>query len=130
METQLTKLHLQLYHASSDKQFAMLLRADPRRAIEVAWKPLEYKHRAITSCVEFSAPPFYVRASLRLEWNVFNHEVAVDLFRLEGRPVLYVVDTNTRLRGEVVLHSKSADDMWSAFMEGWVALAVTRMRYG
>lgn len=69
-----------------------------------------------------STRPLMFRASLYPDDIVFNHEIVVDLFWLEGRPVLHVVDTNTCFQGADVLRSKSAEEVWSALMECLVTL--------
>ena len=56
---------------------------------------------ACTRCKEFSAKPFRFRASIPDESVIYNHELALDLLWLAGKPVLHVVDVHTSFQNAI-----------------------------
>lgn len=97
------KLHVQFYHPSTQNLFGLLKRADPRRATGAVRTLLEEISSACVPCVSFSTRPFRFGAALPPDQIVFDHEIAVDLVSLEGRPVLHIVDTHTHFQAAAVL---------------------------
>lgn len=88
---ELKKVHERFQHASPQKLYMLLRRADPHRATHSVRKKLEEVSAALNSCRPFSSPRFRFRACISPEILLFNQEVSVVLFWLQSRRVFHVV---------------------------------------
>ena len=59
----------------------------------------------------FGMHPYRCRVSLPRDEVIFNHEVAIDLFWVEGNPVLHIVDTQTGFQNVALPKSRSAQNV-------------------
>ena len=50
---------------------------------------------------------------------VYNHELALDLVWLSGKPVLHVVDTHTSFQNAIFIKNKSPEGLWKSFTDCW-----------
>lgn len=90
------------------KHLSLLQRATRERISTGARAPSDDFTKTCTYCREFSVPPFFFRPSFPPEDILFNHEIAVDILWLEGRPVLHVVCNGTNFQVASALRLKKA----------------------
>lgn len=121
---ELTRLHLHFFYQSADKLFYLLRRGDRSKATPEVHKLLGEFTKACAECREFSARPYPFHFLVPPERIIFNHEVAIDLMWLENKPLLHVVWTHTHFGNETWVQSKSARDIWLAFLECWSTVYV------
>ena len=123
-KAELQKLHLHFFHANAQKLFNLLKRARPDSVNSDTRNALEEIAKACRNCHQHSPRPYRFRVSIPADDVKFNHEVAVDLMWLKGRPLLHIVDTHTRFQNAILLKGESAQDVWDAFVEGWASVYI------
>lgn len=62
-------------------------------------------------------PLLRFRAVVQPDKLLFNHNISMDLMRIEGIPALHIVDTHTGLQNATVLRVKKAEDIRLALIE-------------
>lgn len=105
------KLHLNLLHPINDKLLKLPRRANPMQTNENVRQILKRISQACEHCRESSPSQMTFRALLLTDRILLNHEIAMDLMRIEGVAILHVVDGNTVLRG------KSPVEIWLLFVK-------------
>lgn len=73
-------------------------------------------------CKHFGIRPYRFLVSLPDDELIFNNEVAIDPFWVDGNPILHVVDTHTGYQNVGLPKSLSAQHVWDAFLEAWVTV--------
>lgn len=53
---------------------------------------------------------------------MFNEELSMDLMWLDGKAILHIVDTATGFNAAEPLRGQLVEDVWNAFIYGWVTL--------
>ena len=53
---------------------------------------------------------------------VFNHEIQVDLFWIESKPVLHIIDRGIRYSIAKFIENHSAEHLWNSIVENWVCI--------
>lgn len=98
--------------------FALLKRADPHCTPGEVGTLLDEVSSAWKACAPLPTRPFRFRASFSPEEITFNHEIAVDLVYLEGRPVLTwstrALDFKARRYYGRKVRTMHARPLWSA----------------
>ena len=116
---ELRKLHLQFYHPRPTQLFNLIKHAKPSQATSETRELLKQVTDECEQCQSFHSGPMRFRVALPEESITFNADVAFDFVWLDGRPVLHVVDLQTRFQNAVFMHSKSTEAVWNAFIEIW-----------
>jgi hypothetical protein len=116
----LSNMHTQLGHASAE---AML------RFVEGGFPPAEVDFitradikRVISNCTickRFGSKPLRPRAAIPLDFK-FNESVYIDLFYIDGHPVLSAVCAGTRYGEAGFMVSKSTTDLWDTLQRIWI----------
>lgn len=69
------------------------------------------------ACQTFAAKPYTFKASMPADDFLFNHEVEMDLFWVEGSAALHIIDRGTRYSVVKFLHSQSAEAIWNILID-------------
>lgn len=105
--TKLEKLHFHFQHPSTGKLYNLFTRHHPSNATKELRQTLEEIAKNCETCIEYHAISFRFRASMTSDEILFNHEIAIDLFWLDGEPVFHVVDTYTLFHNAEFLTGKT-----------------------
>lgn len=106
---ELERLHLQFYHPSASKLYALLKRRNGP-GIDPNIKPVLKKIIvACATCQEYHFGPFRFGASILPDEILFDHKIANDLMWLTGKPVLKEIDTDTSYQNDEFVRSKSIE---------------------
>ena len=100
-----------------------LKRSRPEDTDNSVFKMLRAITRACEECRHHSLKHQF-RALLTPDCVIFNHEIAIDLMRLEGKPFLHIVDTHTHFQNAAVLMSISTGDIWNGYVKGWDSVCI------
>ena len=120
--SELTKLHRQFKHPSTDKLINLLKRSKVSGVDANTKKMLEEIRQACETCTKFSRPRERFKVTIPPDKIVFNEEVALDLMWLEGNAVLHVVDCQTHFNSACKLKGHSVEDVWEAFVKCWSSI--------
>lgn len=122
--TELERLHLHFFHPSKEKLLNLLKHRTPDRLTADTPQIIQEIVDKCQGCKRFGIRPYRFRVSLPDDQIIFNNEVALDLFWVEGNPVLHIVDTHTGYQNIALPKSLSAQNVWDAFLEAWVMVYV------
>ncbi|CDF36991.1 unnamed protein product [Chondrus crispus] len=122
--SELRRLHLHFFHPQAQRLYRMLRRARPEEVNGETMRVLEEIASACRGCKQHSSRPYRFRVSIPPNTIVFNEEVALDLFWIEGNPILHVVDTRTNFQNVALLKGQSACYVWYAFVKAWSSVYV------
>lgn len=115
---ELLKLHRQFHHPSTGKLLNFLKRNKPEEVDEGTRIVLEDIVKRCKPCQRNRlSKPQALKVSVGTEGIHFNQIVAVDIMYLDKRPVLHVVDLQTRLSAAKFLKKVSTEAVWTAFLE-------------
>ena len=119
-EGQLLKLHRQFHHPSTGKLMNILKRCNAEEVDEKTKSILEDIVKRCQPCQRNpSRKPQTFQVSIGNEDIQFNQEVFVDIMYLDKRPVIHIVDLQTRLNAAKFLRNISTQSVWKAFQECW-----------
>jgi hypothetical protein len=116
----LSNMHAQLGHASAEAMLRLLeggilpagvdsiTRADIKRVISNC-----------TICERFGSKPLRPRAAIQSDVK-FNESVYIDVFYIDGHPVLSAVCAGTRYTAAGLTVSKSTADLWDTLQRIWI----------
>ena len=121
-KAELTKLHRQFKHPSTEKLLNLLKRSKVSNVDAHTRKMLEEIREACKTCMVFSRPRERFKVTVPPDKIIFNEEVAIDLMWLEGNAILHVVDCQTHFNSACELKGQSVEDVWDAFMKCWSSL--------
>lgn len=121
---ELVRLHLHFMHPSASKLYQLISRADPSKANPTIKRLVEEVSTACDNCKSYRASPLRFKAAIPNDRIIFNQTISVDLLWLHERPVLHVLDDQTGYRNATFLKSKSAEDIWNAFLGCWATVYV------
>jgi Reverse transcriptase (RNA-dependent DNA polymerase) len=121
--SQIRRLHQHFLHPSATRLHSLLRRARPDEMNPMSMELIESITKSCSTCAEFKAKPitFKVRD---IDDIVFNQQLLLDLFFIDRRPVLHVVDRGTRFSAARFLRSESAEHVWEAFVKSWSSLYI------
>lgn len=128
---ELVRLHTHFMHPSASRLFSSIARADTTKPNS----SIQHLFEEITSaCLKFQpykSAPLRFKVSIPNDKILFNQMLSIDLLWLYERPVLRIIDEETGFRNASFLRSKSADDIYNAFLGCWVSIYVVFLpRYG
>lgn len=115
---ELTWLHLHFMHPSSERLFYLIARVNPTKATPSVKELINSITNACSSCQSFKSAPLRFKPSVPKDHLIFKHTISVDFVCRNERPVLHVIDENTKFRNACFLKSKSSADfgtrLWDA----------------
>lgn len=94
-ELELKTLHPRFGHPSTTKLLHLLRRAHFEKVTPSTRLLLQNIVDTCDACQRYAPKPYRFRFTL-LEDKEFNHSIYVDIFYIDSRPVLHVVDEATR----------------------------------
>lgn len=116
---ELSEIHARSGHPTWRRMHDFLHRVRPNRCPENVRQTLQSIVGNCKACAIYGAPPRRVRVAFRHEHGKFNEEVIVDVFSLNSRPVLSIIDRDTRFLSCVFLHRLTAAAIWDGILRGW-----------
>ncbi|CEJ95277.1 Putative Polyprotein [[Torrubiella] hemipterigena] len=116
-ETQLRRLHRRFGHPSVER----LSRILERIGEEFDEKTLKQLNKICHQCQMNAKAPGRFRFTVR-DNHEFNHEIIVDIFYLDGLPVLHIIDSATAFQAACFLEpqKQTAKDVWDAIRCCWI----------
>lgn len=94
----------------------LVARAVPLKANPSIQRLLEEVTNSCATFKPYKSAPLRFRASIQNDKIVFSQVLSIDLFWLYDRPVLHFIDEQTGFRNASFFKSKSAKDIWNAFI--------------
>jgi hypothetical protein len=116
---ELQRLHRRFGHPSADRLHKVLERSGhdvPRESIN--WLTKYCKH-----CQLFQKSPGRFKFSLKDDVS-FNSEIIVDVFWIENKPIIHVVDEATRYQAARWLENSSSKHTWDVLRMCWIDVYV------
>jgi hypothetical protein len=113
--TELQRLHRRFGHPSVER----LQRVLERAGHEVDKRVLNYLSKYCIHCQRHGQSPGRFKFNLRDDVH-FNHTIIVDIFYIQGKPVLHVVDEGTRYQAGRWLQNISAKHTWDTIRACWI----------
>jgi hypothetical protein len=112
---ELQRLHRRFGHPSIQKLHDLLERAGH----DVDKKALKYLTKYCEHCQKHSQSPHRFKFTLKDDVD-FNVSIVVDIFYLDGKPVLHVVDEGTTYQAGRFLRNISAKHTWDVLHACWI----------
>lgn len=116
---ELKRLHKRFGHPHADKLYNLLKRADLSNVDNSTRATLEEITRKCKPCQTYAQAPRRFKFVLRDDKD-FNHTVFVDIFYIDKKPILHVVDEATRYQAARWLPNVTADAVWRAMRLCWI----------
>lgn len=116
---ELSQIHSRSGHPHWRRMMDFLRRAQPDRCPENIRQQLQKIVDACKACAIYGASPRRVKVALPHEDGTFNEEIIVDVFSLNSRPVLSIIDRDTRFLSCVFLQRVNAASIWDGILRGW-----------
>ena len=119
---ELLKLHERFSHPASEALVNLIRRADPQLLGSDTRKILDSIAKSCKACQVHASKPIRFKVSMPDNDIVFNHEIQVDLFWLDSKPAVHVIDRGTRYSIAKFIENHSAEHLWNIIVEHWVCL--------
>lgn len=117
--SELRQLHRRFGHPDTDRLLQLLQKADIDHVTEQTRATLEKIVRSCKFCQIFAARPRRFKFTLRDDAQ-FKSTIYVDLFWIDKKTVLHVVDEATRYQAARWVPSVSAGKIWEALRLCWI----------
>ncbi len=117
-ETELRKLHRSFGHPSVGALSRMLVRARPEASNVV--QELESITKECSTCQKHAVRPRRFKLTVGHDDAKFNHVLAIDIFYINGKPILHYVDEATQYASARFLSTMSSSDVWKTLMRCWI----------
>lgn len=118
--SELTNLHVRYGHPGWEMLHSFLLRASPDELDSEAKSHLRNIEKACRSCQHIAVPPRTFKVRVPHEHLQFNAEVLVDLFWLNGKPCLSVMDRDTKYTSASFVRNQTVSGVWEAIQRCWI----------
>lgn len=118
-DDELRQIHSRSGHPHWRRMASFLKRVTPDRCPPDVRQQLQKIVDACKACAIYGAPPRRVQVALPHEDGKFNEEVIVDVFSLNQRPVLSIIDRDTRFLSCVFLTKLNAAAIWDGILRAW-----------
>lgn len=118
-EIELRRLHRRFGHPTTDKLMKLLERSGLEQIDSDTRCTLSNIERTCERCQRYAQKPRRFKFTLR-EDKDFNHTVYADVFYIEGKPILHVVDEVTYFQSARWLKDMSAETLWTALRMCWI----------
>jgi Reverse transcriptase (RNA-dependent DNA polymerase) len=122
-KAELRNLHKNLMHPSALKLHALLRKAQYEELPPETRNILEEISHECESCQRHTKGPVYFRIR-DVDNVIFNQELYLDLFWIEKKPVLHIIDRGTRFSAAAFLPAQDAVTVWNTFVRCWVMLYI------
>lgn len=116
---ELRQIHSRSGHPHWKRMENFLKRVRPDRCPPDVRKQLQGIVDACKACAIYGAPPRRVHVALPHEDGKFNEEVIVDVFSLNKRAVLSIIDRDTRFLSCIFLDHLNAAAIWDGILRAW-----------
>jgi hypothetical protein len=123
--SELWQLHRAFYHPSATKLYQLIRKAKPQETDKDTLELLEDISKSCNACQRISRKPVLFAVGGTEDEDIrFNRVILLDLMYLETpegtKPVLHVMDRDTRFHAARFLLSISAPSVWEALVECWI----------
>jgi hypothetical protein len=123
--SELLQLHRAFYHPSATKLYQLIRKAKPHETDTETLELLESISKSCNACQRISRKPVLFAVGGTEDEDIrFNRVILLDLIYLETpegtKPVLHVMDRDTRFHAARFLISISASSVWEALVECWI----------
>jgi hypothetical protein len=116
----LSNMHTQLGHASAEAMLRFLEGGVlPARVDSITRADIKRVISSCTICERFGSKPLLPRAAIPSDVK-FNESVYIDVFYIDGHPVLSAVCASTRYTAAVLMVNKSTADLWDTLERIWI----------
>ena len=122
--SELVRVHRHFYHPNSERLYSLMKRGVPGKTSPRVLHDLEEIESTCDLCQRLSHAPHRFRVSLPDKDVVFNRTVCMDIMFLEGKPVLHIVDRDTKFSAAAFLKSETTDETWETLMRIWVSVYI------
>ena len=114
-DVELRRLHRRFGHPSTRRFYKVLQRAGH----ETNFEELARLTKFCEQCQTHGGAPGRFKFTLKGDSD-FNHTLFVDVFTLDGKPVLHIVDEATNFQGGRFLKDYSTKNAWDTLREAWI----------
>ena len=118
----LRKLHQHFSHPSAEKLFNLLQRAGDKIVTAKTLKKLQDISARCDPCQRVKNAPRRFRVTVGHEDTRFNAIIFMDIFYLDGKPVLHIVDDATHFSAARFMPRVSTAAIWEALVLCWTAI--------
>eukprot|EP00171_Calliarthron_tuberculosum_P004960 IDg4960t1 len=118
-EVELQRLHRRFGHPHTDKLMNFLKRVELNKINSSTRAMLQNIAKRCQACQIYSYKPRRFKFTLRDDRD-FNHTIYIDIFYIDGKPILHVVDEATRYQAARWLESASAESVWASLRLCWI----------
>jgi len=117
-KVQLLKLYRHCRHPGAEKLYRLLKRIDPTNVQGNTLEALKEIQSKCEPCSVISRRQLSFQVgNVKEEELVFNKEISMDLFKIDGKYVLHIIDTDTHFSAARFLNNRmNVDDVWDAFL--------------
>lgn len=105
--SQLTALHNQLVHPSSEKLFNFLKWTGPEQSTGETFKTLQDISNHYDACQKIKVAPTWFRIPFGAENVLFNGRIILDILTIYGGQVIHIVDEGKRFSASHLLPDMS-----------------------
>lgn len=118
-EIELRRLHRRFGHPSTEKLLNILHRAEIADIGPNTRKILSNIERTCGPCQTYAQRPRRFKFTLRDD-KEFNHTIYADIFYIDKKPILHVVDEATYFQSAKWLENMEAETLWKALRGCWI----------
>lgn len=119
---ELSKLHRQFCHPSSDKLLQLLKKGRPNDVDSDTKKILDEIASTCDPCQRIQDGPGRFRVSIAGRNARFNEGIILDVMYLDGKPVLHLVDNYTHFSAARFLPDMSTNTIWETIVTSWASV--------
>ena len=116
---QLSQLHDRFGHPSARSLMNVLKRAEMSATTKRILDDITNRCKA---CQTFARKPSTFQVSMPMDDIFFYHEIEVDLFWIDSKAVLHIIDRGTRYSVAKFVEKVSAEHLWNTIMDAWASL--------
>ena len=116
---ELRKCHRHFYHPESQRLFAILRRSRREECSPQILQQLEEIERSCDVCQRMAKGPNRFRVTLPQNDIIFNRTLSCDLFTIEGKITLHIVDRDTKFNAAAFLNAKTSEEVWKVYQTIW-----------
>ena len=115
-----SKLHVQFSHPSSNRLTSLVRTANPQNCADII-KEIKNISNECKICKEYRKAPRRPIVGLPLA-NNFNEVLQLDLFFIDTKVILHMIDSITKLSACALIKSKSAEHVMDGMLRFWISI--------
>ena len=121
-EVELRRLHRRFGHPSVQKLTNLLKCANPQDQLgtQEAQAIQQITQRCHACQMKAPAPGRFRFRLKNSDEQIFNFEIIIDIFHLESRPILHIIDEATSFQAARFLKDQSTKTVWNTIKECWI----------